>query len=70
MDQATEVIVQTIVREQFAQSTVISVAHRLHSLRDFDRVLWLDKGRVKMFDGPAKVLSEAQKFNETDVVNN
>jgi ABC-type multidrug transport system fused ATPase/permease subunit len=35
---------QRLIREEFADWTIISVAHRLDSILDSDRVLVLDKG--------------------------
>ncbi|KAI9317828.1 P-loop containing nucleoside triphosphate hydrolase protein [Zopfochytrium polystomum] len=46
------------IRAHFADATVVSVAHRLHTVAGFDRVLVLDGGRVAEFDAPAALLDK------------
>ncbi len=38
--------IQETVRREFVDSTVLTIAHRLHSVVDSDEVLVLDKGKV------------------------
>ena len=47
---------QAIIREEFAQHTVLSIAHRLETVIDFDRVLVLDKGCIVEVGAPAELL--------------
>jgi ATP-binding cassette, subfamily C (CFTR/MRP), member 1 len=46
LDDATERVVEKAIAQEFAGHTVISVAHRLQTVRDADAVLVLDKGEV------------------------
>jgi ABC-type multidrug transport system fused ATPase/permease subunit len=46
LDDATELVVEKVIKEEFKGHTVISVAHRLQTVRDSDAVLVLDKGEV------------------------
>ena len=46
IDPETDARVQQMVRVEFAQATLITVAHRLHTIADFDRVLVMDAGRT------------------------
>ena len=38
------------------RQTLIIIAHRLSTVEDCDKVIWLEKGRIKMIGKPEKVL--------------
>lgn len=50
VDADTDKFVQTTIREKFAHCTVLTIAHRLHTVMDSDRVLVIDAGEVVEFD--------------------
>lgn len=52
VDPNTDSLIQKTIRERFAQCTVLTIAHRLHTIMDSDRALVLDAGEVKEFDEP------------------
>lgn len=52
----TDSLIQQTIREKFADCTVLTVAHRLHTIIDSDRVLVMDNGRAVEFDTPHKLL--------------
>ena len=54
----TDNLVQQTIREQFADCTVLTIAHRLHTIIDSDRVLVLDAGQVIQFDSPYNLLQD------------
>lgn len=56
VDTASDALIQETVRAAFADCTVLTIAHRLHSILDSDRVLVLEDGRVKEFDTPERLL--------------
>ena len=56
VDNTTDELVQSTVRSAFAHCTVLTIAHRLHTIIDSDRVLLLDAGNLKEFDTPANLL--------------
>jgi ATP-binding cassette subfamily C (CFTR/MRP) protein 1 len=59
VDTKTDAKMQQIIREEFANYTIIMVAHRLDSLLDFDTVVVLDKGTIAEKGNP-RVLVEVE----------
>lgn len=57
VDVETDKAIQKIIRSEFSNRTVLTVAHRLNTIADSDRILALDKGQVKEFDAPSKLLA-------------
>jgi ATP-binding cassette, subfamily C (CFTR/MRP), member 1 len=55
LDSKTEALIQDVVRKEFCGQTIVSVAHRLETLRDCDTVVELDKGKVVRI-GPADMI--------------
>ena len=60
MDLETDSLIQATVREEFRDTTVITIAHRINTILDCDRVMVLDSGRLKEFDTPSNLLSNSQ----------
>ncbi|XP_067131316.1 ATP-binding cassette subfamily C member 4-like [Centruroides vittatus] len=56
IDKKTDSCLQKIIREKFESCTVLTIAHRLHTIIDSDRVLVLDSGKVQEFDSPYALL--------------
>ncbi|XP_047481887.1 multidrug resistance-associated protein 1-like isoform X2 [Penaeus chinensis] len=58
IDLETDDLIQATIRSQFAHCTVLTIAHRLNTIMDSDRVLVLDQGSVAEFDTPARLLAD------------
>jgi ABC-type multidrug transport system fused ATPase/permease subunit len=62
VDSQTDAVIQKIIREDFAARTIISIAHRIPTVMDCDRVLVVDAGRAKEFDKPSNLLQRQSLF--------
>jgi len=51
----TDAFIQTTVRQAFS-STLITIAHRLQTVTDYDKVLVMEKGRCVEFDTPLNLI--------------
>jgi ATP-binding cassette subfamily C (CFTR/MRP) protein 2 len=58
VDAQTDAVIQRTIHKQFANCTVISVAHRIPTVMDSNKVLVLDAGLVKEFDSPTRLLEK------------
>nr|XP_019008083.1 ATP-binding cassette transporter [Kwoniella pini CBS 10737]OCF46864.1 ATP-binding cassette transporter [Kwoniella pini CBS 10737] len=56
VDFATDEAIQAAIRSEFKSSTLLTIAHRLSSVIDYDRLLVLSDGRVAEFDTPINLL--------------
>ena len=45
------------VRDEFVDCTLITIAHRLHTVIDADAVLVMDRGRAAEYGSPAQLLA-------------
>lgn len=58
VDPQTDGLIQTTIRTKFKHCTVLTVAHRLHTVMDSDRILVMDDGRAREFDIPHLLLKK------------
>lgn len=56
IDQVTDALLQKMIRQNFKDKTVLTIAHRLETIMDSDRILVLDDGNVAEFDTPAELM--------------
>ncbi|KAF9450628.1 ABC transporter-like protein, partial [Macrolepiota fuliginosa MF-IS2] len=63
VDYATDELIGKTIRQEFAESTILTIAHRLRTVIDYDRVMLLEDGRIAEFDKPSVLLSDpSSKF--------
>ncbi|KAI4962717.1 hypothetical protein ZWY2020_025902, partial [Hordeum vulgare] len=60
IDSATDAILQAVIRQQFTSCTVITIAHRVPTVTDSDRVMVLSYGKLLEYDTPIKLLEDKQ----------
>ncbi|KAJ1416815.1 P-loop containing nucleoside triphosphate hydrolase [Sesbania bispinosa] len=58
VDTATDNLIQKIIRKEFRDCTVCTIAHRIPTVIDSDLVLVLSDGRVAEFDTPSRLLED------------
>ncbi|KAE8350294.1 P-loop containing nucleoside triphosphate hydrolase protein [Aspergillus coremiiformis] len=56
VDMSTDACIQQTIRQEFRDSTLMVIAHRLSTVADFDRILVMGEGRIAEFDAPAALL--------------
>ncbi|KAG8041564.1 hypothetical protein G9C98_002857 [Cotesia typhae] len=58
IDSRTDALIQRAIRSKFADCTVITIAHRLNTIINSNRILVMDNGCAAEFDTPYKLLIE------------
>lgn len=62
IDPENDARIQKTIRCEFAACTVFTIAHRLHTIMDADKVLVLDYGKLAQFDSPKRLLTASGLF--------
>uniref|UniRef100_A0AAQ5XKA5 Multidrug resistance-associated protein 1 n=1 Tax=Amphiprion ocellaris TaxID=80972 RepID=A0AAQ5XKA5_AMPOC len=62
VDMETDNLIQSTIRSQFEDCTVLTIAHRLNTIMDYTRVLVLDKGEMSEFDSPSSLIRQRGTF--------
>ncbi len=57
IDAETDAFIQRMIRSKFKDCTVLTIAHRLHTIIDATKVLVLDAGLVAEYDTPEQLLA-------------
>jgi len=58
VDVSTDALIQGTIRREFADSSVLTIAHRLNTIMDYDMVMVLEKGRIAEFAPPQELLAD------------
>uniref|UniRef100_A0A8C9WMA0 ABC-type glutathione-S-conjugate transporter n=1 Tax=Scleropages formosus TaxID=113540 RepID=A0A8C9WMA0_SCLFO len=62
VDLETDNLIQSTIRSQFEDCTVLTIAHRLNTIMDYTRVIVMDKGHIAEMDSPANLISKRGQF--------
>uniref|UniRef100_A0A8B9JN68 Cystic fibrosis transmembrane conductance regulator n=1 Tax=Astyanax mexicanus TaxID=7994 RepID=A0A8B9JN68_ASTMX len=60
VDPRTDELIQKTIREKFQECTVLTIAHRLNTIIDSDRILVLDAGQIHEYDEPHVLLQNPE----------
>ncbi|KAJ9112544.1 hypothetical protein QFC19_000559 [Naganishia cerealis] len=58
IDYETDELIGKTIREEFSESTILTIAHRLATIIDYDKVLVMDKGHIAEYDSPEALLKD------------
>ncbi|KAG0056332.1 hypothetical protein BGZ83_005451 [Gryganskiella cystojenkinii] len=58
VDFETDLKIQTTIREEMSDSTIITIAHRIRTIADFDRVLVMNAGEIAEYDKPLTLMDK------------
>ncbi|XP_030756720.1 probable multidrug resistance-associated protein lethal(2)03659 [Sitophilus oryzae] len=62
VDPHTDLLIQNTIREKFADCTVFTIAHRLHTVMDSDKILVMNGGMIEEYDHPFVLLQKENGF--------
>lgn len=57
IDLETDDLIQATIQSEFSNCTVLTIAHRLNTIMDCDRIMVMDKGKIAEFNTPAALLA-------------
>ncbi|KAJ2691588.1 ATP-binding cassette glutathione S-conjugate transporter ycf1 [Coemansia sp. RSA 1285] len=64
VDLETDKEMQKLFRSEFKDSTVLTIAHRLETIMNSDKIIVMDKGRVVEFGPPKNLIDQGGYFSE------
>ena len=58
VDIETDELIQKTIRQEFNDCTIVTIAHRLNTILDYDRVLVMSRGEIAEYDSPSVLLND------------
>ena len=62
IDNETDTILQQAIRDVFVDATVLTIAHRLHTIMDSTMIMVFDQGELKEYAQPVTLLDEPESL--------
>ncbi|KAF9179056.1 Canalicular multispecific organic anion transporter 2 [Haplosporangium sp. Z 767] len=56
VDVETDELIQKTIRKEFKDRTILTIAHRIKTVMDSDKILVLEKGRIEEYEAPSELL--------------
>eukprot|EP01101_Sappina_pedata_P002041 TRINITY_DN1228_c0_g1_i4.p1 TRINITY_DN1228_c0_g1~~TRINITY_DN1228_c0_g1_i4.p1 ORF type:complete len:928 (+),score=257.64 TRINITY_DN1228_c0_g1_i4:1147-3930(+) len=69
VDEHTDKQIQVVMREEFKDKTILTIAHRISTIIDFDRVIVMGEGKLIEFDSPYNLLFKSNKSVFAELVD-
>ena len=69
VDPETDNLIQSTIRKTFRDSTVLTIAHRLNTIMDSDKIVVLDKGNIVEVDSPTLLLKNHNSMFRSMVID-
>ena len=60
IDYKTEQIIQNVINEILTQSTIITIAHRIKTILNYDKILVIENGEIVDFDSPKNLMEKKE----------
>ena len=64
IDMKTEALIQRVIEDKFCDTTVITIAHRLNTIADYDKVIVMKEGKIVESDTPMRLIESRGTFFE------
>lgn len=62
VDYKTDELIQQVIKREFKDCTVLTIAHRINTIMDYDRVIVMDQGVIAEFDTPQNLMDKQGIF--------
>ena len=64
VDMETDRFIQECIRKRFTDTTVLTIAHRLNTIANYDKIIVMDKGQIVETGSPLKLIEREGIFRE------
>lgn len=67
VDMQTDELIQKVLKTKFKENTIITIAHRLNTIADYDKIIVMHRGRIIEIGEPYELILKGGAF--CDMVN-
>ena len=62
IDELNDHLIQTMIKKEFRDTTVITIAHRLNTIINYDRIMVMKGGEIVEFDSPKTLMLNPESY--------